>query len=198
MERPTTVQSRPAEDCIVNEPFEEGQGDNHTESKNEGESLQSQSDEPDDQSIEQNVPDTSSSSNSTNNSSSSDQSNSESEASTDDVEDSTAMPAFLGSHATRSNFEATFLALSKKRKFSKSARNDLLKFINIISPSPNLPSSNYSSDQDVWKAINIDYDKYEFCPGCHNLLHLKTRTCGSDNCEYFNAVPTKEPTELFF
>ena len=58
-ERPTTVQSWPAEDCIVNEPFEEGQGDNHTESDNEEESLQSQSHEPDDQFIEQNVSDTS-------------------------------------------------------------------------------------------------------------------------------------------
>ena len=62
--RPTTGQSWPAEDCIVNEPFEEGQGDNHTESDNEEESLQSQSDEPDDQFIEQSVSDTSSSSNS--------------------------------------------------------------------------------------------------------------------------------------
>ena len=146
----------------------------HTESDNEEESLQSQSDEPDDQFIEQNVSDTSFSSNSTNNSSSSDQSNSESEASTDDVEDFAAMLAFLGSHATRSNFEAIFLALSKKHKVSKLTRNDLLKFINVTSPSPNLPSSNYSFDQDVWKAINIDYDNYEFCPECHNLLHLKT------------------------
>ena len=88
------------------------------ESDNEEESLQSQSDEPDDQFIEQNVSDTSSNSNSANNSSSSDQSNLESEASTNDVEDSTAMPAFLGSNATRSNFEATFLALSKKHKFA--------------------------------------------------------------------------------
>ena len=206
-ERPTTVQSLPVEHSVLNAPIEEGQDDNQTESNYDGDLLQSQGDEPGDQSNERDVSDTSrtssnsttnSSSSSTTNSSSSSQSSSESEASIQGVEDSAAMPAFLGSQATRSNFEATFLALSKKHKFSKSTKHDLLKFLNIISPSPNLPSSNYSFDQDVWKAIDIDYDKYEFCPGCHNLLRLKTRTCDSDDCEYFNVVPSKEPTELFF
>ena len=198
VESSTTVESRPATQCILDEPFEEGQDENQLESVYEGDLLQSQSDDPDDQSNEHDVSDASTSSNSTNNSSSINQSISESEASTDGVEDSASMPAFLGSQATRSNFEATFLALSKKHKFSKSTRNDLLKFLNIISPCPNLPSSNYSFDQDIWKAIGINYDKYEFCPGCHNLLRFKTRICDSDNCEYFNVLPTQEPTELFF
>ena len=196
-ESSTTVEPQPATQCILDGPYEEGQDENQTESVYEGDLLQSQSDDPGDQSNEH-ISDASPSSNPTENSSSSNQSNSESEASTDGVEDSASMPAFLGSQATRSNFEATLLALSKKHKFSKSTRNDLLKFLNIISPSPNLPSSSYSFDQDIWKAIDINYDKYEFCPGCHNLLCFKTRICDNDNCEYFNVLPTKEPTELFF
>ena len=109
-----------------------------------------------------------------------------------------ALPAFAGSSATRSSFEATFLALSKKHKFSKSTRHDLLKFVNIITPSPNLPSSNYSFDQDVWRATDLNYDKYEFCPSCDHLLCLNARTCENDQCKYFNVVPEVPSTELFF
>ncbi len=176
----------------MNTPIEKGQDDNQTESDYDGDLLHSQSDEPGDQSNECDVSDTSrTSSNSTTNSSSSSQSSLESEASTQGVEDYTAIPAFLGSQATRSNFEATFFALSKKHKFSKSTKHNVLKFLNIISPSLDLPSLNYSFDQDIWKAIDIDYDKYEFCPG------LAPQSSLSD-CEYFNVVPSKEPTELFF
>ena len=38
------------EHCILNEPFEEGRDDNQTERDHEGDLLQSQSDEPGDQS----------------------------------------------------------------------------------------------------------------------------------------------------
>ena len=44
----------------------------------------------------------------------------------------------------------------------------------------------------------MNFEKYEFCPGCNHLLHLKTRICENRDCTYFNGIPTTEPTELFF
>ena len=104
------------------------------------------------------------------------QSDSDTETSDGAITDASAMPAFQGSTVTRSNFEATFLAISKKHKLSKSTKHDLLKFFNLISPNPNLPTSNYSFDQDIWKAIDVNFEKYEFCPGCNHLLHVKIMT----------------------
>lgn len=48
-----------------------------------------------------------------------------------------------GTAVKRRTFNAAFLAVSKKHSFSRSARNDLIKFVNIVLPDPNLASSNY-------------------------------------------------------
>ena len=98
------------------------------------------------------------------------QSDSDTETSDGAITDASAMPAFQGSTVTRSNFEATFLAISKKHKLSKSTKHDLLKFFNLISPNPNLPTSSYSFDQDIWTAIDVNFEKYEFCPSYNHQL----------------------------
>lgn len=51
--------------------------------------------------------------------------------------------SFCAGTAVKRTFNAAFLAVSKKHSFSRSARNDLIKFVNIVLPDPNLASSNY-------------------------------------------------------
>lgn len=51
-------------------------------------------------------------------------------------------PVCQGTRVRRRTFEATLLGLSKKHNFTKSARTDILKFLETFLPKPNLPSSN--------------------------------------------------------
>ena len=113
-------------------------------------------------------------------------------------EDSHSKPICTGSTVTRANFEATLLATSKKHKFSKSTRQDLLTFLEMIVPDPNIPPSNYIFEKDIWQSIGIKYAKYEFCPSCKNLLHLETRICQNRQCSHFGNNPSDEVTEMFF
>ena len=188
------IEVQPADaQTVFNEEFETN---NEIESDYDGDFVQYENDELSNLSSENNISEPCHTDSSSDPNSS--QSDSDTETSDGAITDASAMPAFQGSTVTRSNFEATFLAISKKHKLSKSTKHDLLKFFNLISPNPNLPTSNYSFDQDIWKAIDVNFEKYEFCPGCNHLLHLKTRICENRDCKYFNGIPTTEPTELFF
>lgn len=72
-------------------------------------------------------------------------------------------PVCQGTRVRRRTFEATLLALSKKHNFSKSARADILKFLETFLPKPNLPSSNYTFEKMLIKAMDIHYSRYELC-----------------------------------
>ena len=82
----------------------------------------------------------------------------------DDVEDNSLKPVCAGSGVTRGTFEALLLALSKKHKFSKSAKQDLLKLMHTVVSEPNLPSSNYAFEKDLFHEIGIQYQKFQLCP----------------------------------
>ena len=49
----------------------------------------------------------------------------------------------------RKTFEATFLAFPNKHNFSNSARTDILKFLQMITPKPNLPTLNYAFKKNL-------------------------------------------------
>lgn len=93
-------------------------------------------------------------------------------------------PVCRGTSIKRKTFEATFLALSNKHKFSKSTRNDILKFMDIFVPRPNLPSSNYMFEKKLCQKMNIHYTKYELCIKCNT--NLNEGKCQNGSCVYFN------------
>ena len=49
----------------------------------------------------------------------------------------------------RKTFEATFLAFSNKHNFLNSTRTDILKFLQMITPKPNLPTLNYAFKKNL-------------------------------------------------
>ena len=49
----------------------------------------------------------------------------------------------------RKTFEATFLAFSNKHNFSNSTRTDILKFLQMITPKPKLPTLNYAIKKNL-------------------------------------------------
>ena len=79
-------------------------------------------------------------------------------------------PVCEGTVIRRRTFEATFLALSNKHKFSKSTRNDILKFLETFIPKPNLPSSNYMFEKQLVEAMDIHYSKCEMCVNCSSTI----------------------------
>lgn len=93
-------------------------------------------------------------------------------------------PVCQGSSIRRTTFEATLLALSKKRNFSKSARTDILKFLGTFIPKPNIPSSNYTFEKMLVKVMNIQYTRYELCVGCSTTIN--EGKCPNRNCVNFN------------
>lgn len=93
-------------------------------------------------------------------------------------------PVCQGSSIKRKTFEATFLALSNKHKFSKSTKNDILKFMAISVPGPNLPSSNYMFEKKFFQEMNIHYTRYELCIKCNT--NLDEGKCQNGNCVHFN------------
>lgn len=108
------------------------------------------------------------------------------------------LPVCIGSSKSKASFVGAFLAMSKKHKFSKSARHDILKLINQIVPEPNIPPSNHSFEKSIWDTLALQYVKHELCPDCNFLLDLETKECQNENCRYFENIPTREATEMFF
>lgn len=93
-------------------------------------------------------------------------------------------PVCQGTSIKRKTFEATFLALSYKHKFSKSTKNDILKFMEIFVPRPNLPSSNYMFEKKLFQKMNVHYTKYELCIKCNT--DLNEGKCQNGSCVHFN------------
>lgn len=93
-------------------------------------------------------------------------------------------PVCEGTSIRRKTFEATFLALSKKHSFSKSTRTDILKFLELFIPKPNLPSSNYTFEKKLIEAMNIHYSKFELCVSCSTTIN--EGKCTNRSCECFN------------
>lgn len=99
-------------------------------------------------------------------------SDSENHTSNSSEEDTLAgeQPVCEGTAMRRRTFEATFLALSNKHKFSKSTRTDIFKFLETFIPKPNLPSSNYMFEKQLIEAMDIHYSKYELCVDCSSTI----------------------------
>ncbi|XP_068690837.1 uncharacterized protein [Montipora foliosa] len=93
-------------------------------------------------------------------------------------------PVCDGTNIKRRTFEATFLALSNKHHFSKSTRTDILKFLEMIIPTPNLPTSNYTFEKKLMGEMNINLSKTELCLCCNETIN--DGKCQNEKCEKFN------------
>ena len=105
-------------------------------------------------------------------------------------------PVCQGTIIKRKTFEATFLALSNKHNFSKSTRTDILKFMEIFIPKPNLPSSNCMFEKKLVQAMNIHYSKYELCIKCNT--NLTEGKCQNGNCVHFNRKLNDHEIEICY
>ena len=114
----------------------------------------------------------------------------------DDVEDYSLRPVSAGSAVTRGTFEALLLALSKKHKFSKSAKQDLLKLMHTVVSEPNLPSSNYEFEKDLFREIGIQYPKCQLCPLCQ--CELEREHCVTNDCPNFEQSPQDKEIPTFY
>ena len=114
----------------------------------------------------------------------------------DDVEDYSLRPVCASSAVTRGTFEALLLALSKKHKFSKSAKQDLLKLMHTVVSEPNLPSSNYEFEKDLFREIGIQYQKCQLCPLCQ--CELEREHCVTNDCPNFEQSPQDKEIPTFY
>ena len=124
--------------------------------------------------------------------SASEQTSSSEQSSYSDIQDSSSsesvsdseQPFCAGTAVKRRTFDAAFLAVSNKHSFSKSARNDLIKFLNTVLPDPNLASSNYTFEKKILEAMDVHFTKYELCVKCNT--ELTEGKCLNEACAVFN------------
>lgn len=90
-------------------------------------------------------------------------------------------PICEGTSIKRRTFEATFLALANKHKFSKSARNNILKFLDLFVPKPNFPTSNYTF---LMEGMDIHFSKLTLCLRCNTKI--SEGKCSNESCVQFN------------
>ena len=105
-------------------------------------------------------------------------------------------PVCAGSAVSRSTFEALLLAVGKKHKFSKSAKEDVLNLMRVVLPEPNLPSSNYLFEKDLFHDIGIQYKKYQLCSQCEH--ELVEQCCETQDCPNFELSPPAEQIDTFY
>ena len=105
-------------------------------------------------------------------------------------------PVCDGTNIKRKTFEATFLALSNKHNFSKSTRTDILKFLQMIIPKANLPTSNYTFEKNLMEEMNIKFSKLELCLCCNNTIN--DGKCRNEECDKFNSKPNDHEIEICY
>ena len=93
-------------------------------------------------------------------------------------------PVCEGTSIKRRTFEATFLALANKHKFSKSARSNILKFLDLFVPKPNLPTSNYTLEKKLMEGMDIHFSKLTLCIHCNTKI--SEGKCSNESCVQFN------------
>lgn len=113
-------------------------------------------------------------------SSDSDKPNSSSSESVSDTE----KPFCAGAAVKRKTFDAAFLAVSNKHSFSKTARDDLIKFLNIVLPDPNLASSNYMFGKKIIETMDVHFTMFQLCVKCNT--ELTEGMCPNEDCVVFN------------
>lgn len=106
------------------------------------------------------------------------------------------LPVCQGTNVRRKTFEAAFLALSNKHNFSKLCRTNVLKFLRTFLPEPNLPSSNYLFEKNLFEAMNIHYTKYELCINCSTTI--TDGKCLNRNCVQLNKKLKDHEIEICF
>ena len=105
-------------------------------------------------------------------------------------------PVCDGTNIKRKTFVATFLALSNKHNFSKSTRTDILKFLDMVIPNPNLPTSNYTFEKNLMGEMNINYSKRELCLCCNTTIN--DGKCRHERCEKFNRKLNDHEIEICY
>ena len=93
-------------------------------------------------------------------------------------------PVCEGTSIKRRTFEATFLALANKHKCSKSARNNILKFLDLFVPKANLPTSNYTLEKTLMEGMDIQFSKLTLCILCNTKM--SEGKCSNESCVQFN------------
>ena len=108
----------------------------------------------------------------------------EQESSSNESVPDSEKPFCAGTALKRKTFDAAFLAVSNKHNFCKSARNDLLKFLNAVLPDVNLAPSNYMYEKKLTEAMDVHFTKFDLCVECNN--ELTRRKCTNAACSVFN------------
>ena len=110
----------------------------------------------------------------------------ESDESSSFSEEELDLPLYEGSDLSRKGFLSLFLALSKSHGMSEKTKEDILKFIKVIVPSSQHPSSSYCLKKCVEGLLQCkNYKHYVICPKCSNEADKKNG-CGNEQCEDFN------------
>ena len=101
-----------------------------------------------------------------------------------------------GTNIKRRTFEATLPAFSNKHNFSKSTRTDILKFLQMIIPKPNLPTSNYTFEKNLMEEMNIKFSKLELYLCCNTTIN--NEKCRNESCDKFNSKPNDHEVEICY
>lgn len=111
--------------------------------------------------------------------------NDEQESSSNESVPDSEQPFCAGTTVKRRTFDAAFLAVSNKHSFSKSARSDLINFLNTVLPDANLAPSNYMFEKKLIETMDVHFTKFELCIECNTQL-TDARKCPSETCALFH------------
>ena len=88
---------------------------------------------------------------------------------------------YPGSTFTNGNFDALLLAFFKKLHISESAKEDLLKLLELTLPDGNNTATSSYMFNKRHRDCLLSYSLIELCPKCHKKVEKEL--CNNDDCE---------------